>query len=405
MAKTNNTVKLDKLQVALLNDENFLRRVAERFCQYLLEEEMNNHLEALPYQRTDKRKGYRNGYKPRKLKTRVGTLELLVPQDREGRFQTQLFERYQRSEKALLSSLMEMYKNGVSTRKVKNITEELCGTSFSKSQISQLNKDLDEEIAAWKSRLLEKEYPSPFIDARYEKVRIGKRVISQGVLIVLGIDEDGRREILTVEVANTETEESYSRVFRDLKQRGLKGVRLVISDDHEGLRSAIDRYFQGAEWQRCQVHFLRNLLDLVPRKDKGKIAEEIKSIFNSPDIHPATLRVNELVEKYKDTYPKLSEKLEEEIEETLTCFHFPASHRRRIRTTNSLERLNEEIRRRTRVIRIFPNEASCLRLICALAIEKSEEWITGKRYLNMDELYEGENEIVKVEPEGILTEA
>lgn len=250
MAKTNNTVKLDKLQVALLNDENFLRRVAERFCQYLLEEEMNNHLKALPYQRTDKRKGYRNGYKPRKLKTRVGTLELLLPQDREGKFQTQLFERYQRSEKALLSSLMEMYKNGVSTRKVKNITEELCGTSFSKSQISQLNKDLDEEIAAWKSRLLEKEYPYLIIDARYEKVRIGKRVISQGVLIVLGIDEDGRREILTVEVANTETEESYSRVFRNLKERGLKGVRLVISDDHEGLRSAIDRYFQGAEWQR-----------------------------------------------------------------------------------------------------------------------------------------------------------
>ena len=165
------------------------------------------------------------------------------------------------------------------------------------------------------------------------------------------------------------------------------------------------RYFQGAEWQRCQVHFLRNLLDLVPRKDKGKIAEEIKSIFNSPDIHLATLRVNELVEKYKDTYPKLSEKLEEEIEETLTCFHFPLSHRRRIRTTNSLERLNEEIRRRTKVIRIFPNEASCLRLVCALAIEKSEEWITGRRYLNMDELYEGENETIKVEPEGILTEA
>ena len=335
----------------------------------------------------------------------MGTLELLLPQDREGKFQTQLFERYQRSEKALLSSLMEMYKNGVSTRKVKNITEELCGTSFSKSQISRLNKNLDEEIAAWSSRLLEKEYPYLIIDARYEKVRIGKRVISQGVLIVLGIDEDGRREILTVEVANTETEESYSRVFRNLKERGLKGVRLVISDDHEGLRSAIDRYFQGAEWQRCQVHFLRNLLDLVPRKDKGKIAEEIKSIFNSPDIHLATLRVNELVEKYKDTYPKLSEKLEEEIEETLTCFHFPLSHRKRIRTTNSLERLNEEIRRRTRVIRIFPNEASCLRLVCALAIEKSEEWITGRRYLNMDELYEGENEIVKVEPEGILTEA
>ena len=185
MAKNNNSSKLDELQVALLNDENFLRRVTERFCQYLLEEEMNNHLRALPYQRTDKRKGYRNGYKPRKLKTRVGTLELLLPQDREGRFQTQLFERYQRSERALLSSLMEMYKNGVSTRKVKNITEELCGTNFSKSQISQLNKNLDEEIAAWRSRPLEKEYPYLIIDARYEKVRVGKKLSLREFLLFL----------------------------------------------------------------------------------------------------------------------------------------------------------------------------------------------------------------------------
>ena len=382
MAKKKNSRELDELQVSLLDDKSFLKGIIESFCQRLLEEEITHHLQAEAYQRTDKRRGYRNGYKPRGLRTRVGKLELLLPQDREGEFQTELFRRYQRSEKALVVSLMEMYINGVSTRKVTNITEKLCGTSFSKSQVSDLSKQLDEEIASWRARPLEKKYPYLIVDARYEKVRKNGKVVSQGVLIILGMDEDGYREILAVEVANTETEESWSRVFRDLRKRGLKGVALVVSDDHQGLRSALDRYFQGVEWQRCQFHFLHNFLDLVPKKKRKEIAAEARSIFDSPDLYFANLRVKELLEKYKEVYPDFSQKLEEEVEETLSCFHFPFSHRKRIRTTNSLERFNQEIKRRTRVMRIFPNEESCIRLVSALAIEQSEEWLTGKRYLS-----------------------
>ena len=399
MAQEKNNSKVDPVQVALLNDRDFLRRIVENFCQRLLEDEMRQHLQAHFYQRTDKRRGYRNGYKPRRLKTRVGTLELLVPQDREGAFQTELFSRYQRSEKALVASLMQMYIEGVSTRKVKDITEKLCGTSFSKSHISEITKGLDEEIRIWRNRPLEQEYPYLIVDARYEKVRIEKQVLSQGVLIIVGIGKDGHREILTMEIANTETKESWGRVFRSLKERGLKGVRLVVSDDHQGLRWAIGRYFQGASWQRCQVHFSRNLLDCIPRKDKGKVAKEIASIFESPDHYFASARVDEIITKYQDLYPKFSKKLEEGVEDALACYHFPASHRRRLRTTNMLERLSQEIKRRTRVVRIFPNEEACLRLISALCIEQNEEWLTGKRYLTMEELYEGENQILKALPQ------
>lgn len=405
MAKEKNSRILGRVQGALLDDRNFLREIIENFCQRLLEEEMAYHLQAESYQRTEKRCGYRNGYKSRKLKTRVGTLELLVPQDREGEFQPELFSRYQRSEKALVASLMQMYIKGVSTRKVKDITEELCGINFSKSHISQITKNLDEEITAWRNRPLVKEYPYLIADALYEKIRIQNKVVSRGVLIVVGVGEDGYREILGVDIANTETKESWSRVFRHLKERGLRGVGLVVSDDHKGLREAITRYFQGALWQRCQFHFLHNLLDCVAKKDKEKLTNEVRGIFDSCDLYCASSRAKEVVEKHKDIYPKFAEKLEEEIEETLTCYHFPSSHRRRIRTTNSLERFNEEIRRRTRVIRIFPNEASCLRLICALCIEKSEEWLTGKRYLKMNELYEGENEITRVDTKDVLVRA
>jgi len=219
------------------------------------------------------------------------------------------------------------------------------------------------------------------------------------VLIIIGIGEDGYREILTVDIANTETKESWGRVFRQLKERGLKGVKLVVSDDHEGIRGAVDRYFQEVSWQRCQVHFSRNLLDCIPRKDKERIGQEIKSIFESPDIYFASSRVDEIITKYKSIYPKFSDKLEEGIEDTLACYQFPESHRRRVRTTNMLERLSQEIKRRTRVVRIFPNEEACLRLISALCIEQNEEWLTGKRYLCMEELHEGENQILQVEPQ------
>jgi putative transposase len=252
-------------QGLLLDDPGFLREVVERVLQELSEAEMTEHIGAAPYERAENRKGHRNGHKPRTLRTRVGTLNLLVPQDREGTFSTRLFSRYQRNEKALVLALMEMYLEGVSTRKVKDITEELCGTSFSKSTVSHLATNLDAELRAWRGRPLEatKAYPYLFVDARYEKVRMGGRVVSQGVLIVSGVREDGFREILGVEVADTESEATYQGLFRSLKARGLSGVELVVSDDHEGLKAAVFRHFQGASWQRCQVHYARNLLGMV----------------------------------------------------------------------------------------------------------------------------------------------
>jgi transposase-like protein len=358
--------------------------------QELLEAEMTEHVGAAPYERTTERKGHRNGHKPRTLRTRVGTLNLLVPQDREGTFSTRLFSRYQRNEKALVLALMEMYVEGVSTRKVKDVTEELCGTSFSKSLVSSLAGRLDAELESWRSRLLEAQgYPYVFVDARYEKVRVDRRVVSQGVLIVSGVRYDGFRELLGVEVADTESEATYQELFRSLKRRGLSGVELVISDDHEGLKAAIARHFQGASHQRCQVHYARNLLGMVSYARRKELAADLRAIFAAPDRDQALQIATSVAEEWrKKGNQRVAERIEEHVEECLTCLAFPESHRRRIRTTNGLERLNQEIKRRTRVVRIFPNEESCLRLVTALAVEQSEEWITGRRYLDMEELKE-----------------
>jgi transposase-like protein len=272
MTKDHRRLDAELAQEVLLDDPGFLRGIVQRLVQQLLEAEMTEHIGAAPYERTERRTGQRNGYKPRTLRTRVGTLNLLVPQSREGTFSSRLFSRYQRNEKALVLALMEMYVEGVSTRKVKDITEELCGTSFSKSTVSHLAAGLDSELEAWRSRPLEAEaYPYLLVDARYEKVRVGHRVVSQGVLIASAVRApDGLREILGVEVADTESEATYQNLFRSLKERGLKGVELVVSDDHEGLKAAVFRHFQGASWQRCQVHYARNLLGMVgyaKRKD------------------------------------------------------------------------------------------------------------------------------------------
>ncbi len=376
----------DELQGALLDDEDFLKVMVEKVCQRIMEEEMTEFIGADPHERTDDRKGYRNGFKPRILRTRVGELNLLVPKDREGRFSSSLFNRYQRNEKALVIALQQMYLQGVSTRKVKEITEALCGLEFSKSLVSELAKELDLEILTWRSRKLTQDYPYLIVDARYEKIRINNAISSQGVLITLGIGSDGKREILSVDIADSESETSWSEVFKNLKERGLSGVRLITSDDHGGLVNAARRHFQGICWQRCQFHFTKNILDITPKKERRLIYAELKSIFDSPDIKWAKQRLSDVIEAYQTKYPRIAEKLSNDAEDVLTCFNLPALHRRRIRTTNTLERFNQEIKRRTNVIRIFPNTDSAIRLISALAIEQSEEWTTGRIYLDMDEL-------------------
>jgi putative transposase len=390
MTKVHRRVDAELVQEVLLDDSGFLREICERVVQQILEAEMTEHIGAAPYERAQGRTGHRNGHKPRMLRTRVGTLNLLVPQDREGTFSTRLFSRYQRNEKALCLALMEMYVEGVSTRKVKEVTEALCGTSFSKSLVSELAGSLDSELKAWRNRPLEaKSYPYLFVDARYEKVRVDHRIVTQGVLIVSGVGEDGFREILAVEVADTESEATYHEVFRSLKRRGLSGVELVVSDDHEGLKNAISRHFQGAAYQRCQVHYMRNLLGMVAASKRKELGADLRAIFAAPNREQALRIASSVANKWRGKgIEKVACHLEEHIEECLTCLAFPESHRRRIRTTNGLERLNQEIKRRTRVVRIFPNRQSCLRLVTALAVEVSEEWVTGRRYLDMEELRE-----------------
>jgi putative transposase len=365
-----------------------LREVVRAVMQEMLEAEMTDALQAEKGERTASRLGYRSGYYTRTLVTRVGKLELRVPQDRDGRFSTELFERYQRSEQALVATLAEMYVQGVSTRKVKAITEELCGHSFSASAISSINKRLDDSLAQFASRRLEEPFPYLILDARYEKVREGGIVASQAVLIAVGIDWDGRRQILGVEMANRESQSSWRTFLLGLRERGLSGVELVVADDHAGLRAAIREVLSEAAYQRCYVHFLRNALDHLPRKADDDCLQELRWLYDRRSVEEARRDLAAWIAKWEGRYPRLVAWAEETIEETLTFYRLPRQHHKHLKSTNMLERLNEEIRRRTYVVRIFPNAASCCRLVRALAVETHENWLEAHRYLNMDDLKE-----------------
>jgi transposase-like protein len=374
-----------------------LRELVREVVQQTLEAEMEAALRAGKGERTDARLGYRSGYYGRTLVTRVGKLELRVPQDRDGRFSTEIFERYQRSEKALVSTLAEMYVQGVSTRKVKAITEELCGHAFSASAVSAVVKGLDEKLSEFAERRLDDAFPYLILDARYEKVREGGAIRSQAVLIAIGIDLDGRRQILGVAMANRESASSWKEFLLSLQERGLKGVELVVSDDHSGLRKAIAEVLSGTIWQRCYVHFLRNCLDHLPRKGDDDCLRELRWLYDRRNLAEARKDLAAWLVRWQAKYPKLCAWVEESIEETLSFYRFPLGHHKHIKSTNMLERLNEEIRRRTRVVRIFPNTESCLRLVRALAVETHENWIEAHRYLDMKLLTEHKKqELIKL---------
>lgn len=352
--------------------------------QEVLEAEMEQAVGASKGERTESCLSYRSGYYSRQLITRVGALELRMPQDRCGKFGTEVFERYQRSEKALVAALVEMYVQGVSTRKVKAVTEELCGHEFSASAISSMNQKLDQELARFSGRSLkDRKYPYLILDARYEKVRQAGIVQSQAVLIAIGINEKGQREILAVELASRESGSSWNEFLSRVKKRGLAGVKLVISDDHSGLRQGIKEVLTAARWQRCYVHFMRNTLDYLPRKGDDDYLTELRWIYQRKNIEEARKDLKQWLDKWQKKYSKLCDWVENNIEETLTFYNHPREHHRHLKSTNLIERLNQEIKRRTRVIRIFPDETSCLRLIGALVQETHEEWI-AIRYLNME---------------------
>jgi len=395
MTRKQDSAKKTNWKELMSEQEDFLRPLIREILQEVLETEMDEALGAEKGERTANRRGYRSGYYGRTLVTRVGKLELRVPQDRQGHFRTEVFERYQRSEKALVGAMTEMYVQGVSTRKVKAITEELCGHEVSASTISRLNVKLDEELERFAKRRLSEAYPYLILDARYEKVREDGVITSQAVMIAIGVDWEGRRNVLAVELANRESQSSWREFCLALKERGLHGVELVITDDHAGLRKAIAEVFTEAVWQRCYVHFLRNALDYLPRKADNDCMTELRWIYDRRSIEEARQDLAAWLKKWSSRYPKLCDWVEGNIEETLTFYRLPRQHHKNLKSTNLLERLNEEIKRRTLVVRIFPNLAACLRLVRALAVEMHENWIEATRYLNMEYLKEHKKELMR----------
>lgn len=344
--------------------------------------ERSEYLGAAPYERSASRVGYANGFKDKTVKTRIGELPLKVPQTRDCEFYPQSLEKGLRSERALLLSIAEMYVQGVSTRRVKKVVEELCGMDVSSSQVSRAAAELDELLEAWRRRKLGR-YRYLVLDAQYEKVRQSGQVLDAAVLIACGVDANGHRDVLGCSVSLSEAEVHWRQFLSELKDRGLHGLELVVSDAHEGLAAARKAVFPSVPWQRCQFHLQQNAGQYVPTQAlRGPVAADIRSIFNAPDLDEANHLLEKLIRKYETKAPKLASWAEDNLPEGFTVFSLSASHRRRLRTTNLVERLNEEIRRRTRVARLFPNEASCLRLVTAVLMEIAEDWQTAeKRYL------------------------
>lgn len=341
-------------------------------------------LNAAPYERSAERKGYANGFKEREYSSRLGALRIQIPQVRGLSFYPKCLEKGERSERALKLAIAEMYVQGVSTRKVSAITEELCGFEISSTQVSRCTALLDEELKKFRDRLLTGKYAYVYFDAMYEKIRESHSVISMATLIAIGVDEEGKREVLGISSKLSEAEVHWRGFFEDLQKRGLSGVQLFISDDHAGMRAARWAVFPSVKWQRCQFHMAQNAQSYAPKKTlQPELGEALRTIFQSLDYETAQEQKRKCVVKYRESAPEFVKWLEDNIEEGLTCFSFPKEHRKKIRTVNGLERLNKEIRRRTKVATIFPNVASCERLVTAVLQEVHEDWISGTRYLDM----------------------
>jgi putative transposase len=379
------TLNADLLHQLFIGDSRDagVAALLETVLNQVLKAQSTEQLHVEKYERNNERTALRNGTYERGLSTRVGKLTLSVPRHRDGSFSTELFSRYQRSEQALVLSLIEMVIHGVSTRKVTKITEELCGTEFSKSTVSELCKSLDPAIKAWNNRPLTKEYPFVIVDALYVKVREEGRVRSRGVLIATGINIEGTREILGLSVGDTESEASWGALFTHLKDRGLSGVDVVTSDQHSGLVKAVRHQFQGVTWQRCQTHFMRNILDAAPKALRDELKQHVRSIFDAADTATARTLLNQTLERFKETASKAMAVLEAGFDDATAVLELPEACRVRIRTTNNVERLNREIRRREKVIGIFPNRESVIRLIGAVLMEMDEEWSEQKKYIDM----------------------
>ena len=375
-----------------LDVEARVRQGVKAVLEEVLEEEMTQHLKAGYRELTPTRRGERNGYYQRNLVTPAGKIERLeVPRDREGEFVTEVFERYKRMTGDVEEAVLEMYLSGISVRKIAGVTEALSRVKVGKDAVSRIASRLEEQHKEWRERSLEeeKEYPYLYLDATYLKVRWGARVTTMALLVCVGVDEEGFREVLAVEVAGTEKGAAYASLLRGLIDRGLRAVRLVISDDHEGIKSAVTGELPGVGWQRCVVHFERNVLSSVPMSEISEVAEDLSAVFKVRREKTARALAGEFVELYGKRFPKAVSVFEAGIEDALTYLSFPGSHHAKLRTTNMLERLFKEVKRRTRVVGVFPSETSAVTLATEIALRSSEEW-TLRRYLTMDALREAE---------------
>ena len=374
----------DKLVERAAEAEDPLRTMAELITGFLMEAEVASQVGAEAHERTEQRTTHRNGYRGRRWDTRLGTMQLQVPKVREGGYVPSFIEHRKRSEQALISVIQEAVVKGVSTRKIEAVLEELGIAGVSAGQVSQLCAALDEKVRKFREGPLG-EIRYVWVDALYEKVRVDDRVESMAIVIATGANLQGRREVLGFDVIAAESEEGWAEFFKGLKERGLHGVKLVISDAHTGLKNAVRKVLK-VEWQRCKVHFYRNVLVHVPKRSQGEVSEAMKAVFVQRDEKSAKTKAADLVRQFQSRFAKAMEIFEAGIDDVLSYLHYPQPHRVRISSTNPLERLNLEIRRRTRVVGIFPNPAACLRLIGMLLVEKNDDWLTDdKAYLTFDD--------------------
>ena len=374
----------DLLHEAFSNTEG-LRRLLETVVNIAMREETALHVGAAEHERSKARQGYRNGSKPRKLKTRVGELELSVPQVRNCEpYHPSMFAQWQRSERALLVACGEMYFQGVSTRNVQNVLQGMCGLQVSSATVSRVAAELDEKLSAFAERRLDHaSWKYLMLDARYEKIRVGDKVISQAVLVTVGFTSEGKREVLDWRVADSESQESWSEVFRCVKDRGLGSVELVVSDAHSGIDEAISRHLQGASWQRCLVHYKREMGRKVGYKKLKELNRDLKAVFTPEAKSECLLRAEEMAVKWEKTSPAVAAMLRESVEDCLTVLSFPSHHRKRLKSTNLLENIMKRLKKRTKVVGVFPNRASCRRLVGSQLLELHEKWQTeSKDYFN-----------------------
>jgi len=385
MTQINITINLEELKGKIENStlESPVKASLTIILNSLMEKERDEYINALPYEKTEDRRGYRNGYYSRELMTGVGGLTLRVPRTRDGEFSTTVFNKYERWEQALILSMMEMVVNGVSTRKVSKIVEEICGKRVSKSFVSELTKGLDPIVNEWRSRPLNTlYYPYIYVDAMYIKVRENDKVVSKAVYLACGVNDQGCREIIGLQVNHSESTENWSIFFDYLKSRGLQSPKMVISDAHAGLVKSIKQSFLGTSWQRCAVHFLRNIVDALPKKNTQEAREELKDIFKTSQLTNARELKKQFVEKNQDQkgFQKAVGILDEGFEDAMQFHSRPLTHHKHIRSTNMLERLNREIRRREKVITIFPNDQSAIRIIGSVLMHIEEGWV-GKTFI------------------------